>query len=155
MISKKFLLKQMSKIELNYGKERFNVTQDMFDLWYEMFSECEEEGLKMAVDKCIRENEFAPNIAGLMKYYKELEREREELGNLIGSQYTTIRSIWGEKFDDETYKELIAYVFRFPKKLRKVELVDLTHNAVSYYHDCEAAGRKNHPTIIQYLKGER
>lgn len=154
-ISKEFLLKQMGRLELNYGKDRFRVEQDMFDLWYEMFAECEEPGLKLAVDKCIKENEFAPNIAGLMKYYKALEDERNDLRDTIQHQYTTIRSIWGEKYDKETYESIVEYIMRQPKNLRKVEMVELTHRAVSFAHDCDACGRTDKPTIKGYIQGER
>ena len=154
-ISKEFLLKQMGRLELNYGKDRFRVEQDMFDLWYEMFQECEEPGLKLAVDKCIKENEFAPNIAGLMKYYKALEDERNDLRDTIQHQYTTIRSIWGEKYNKDTYEAIVEYIMRQPKNLRKVEMVELTHRAVSFAHDCDACGRTVRPTIKGYLQGER
>ena len=154
-ISKEFLLKQMGRLELNYGKDRFRVEQDMFDLWYEMFQECEEPGLKLAVDKCIKENEFAPNIAGLMKYYKALEDERNDLRDTIQHQYTTIRSIWGEKYDKDTYESIVEYIMRQPKNMRKVEMVELTHRAVSFAHDCDACGRTDKPTIKRYIQGER
>lgn len=154
-ISKEFLLKQMGRLELNYGKDRFRVEQDMFDLWYEMFQECEEPGLKLAVDKCIKENEFAPNIAGLMKYYKALEDERNDLRDTIQHQYTTIRSIWGEKYDKDTYESIVEYIMRQPKNLRKLEMVELTHRAVSFAHDCDACGRTDKPTIKRYIQGGR
>ena len=90
-----------------------------------------------------------------MKYYKELDAERRELGELILHQYTTIRSIWGEDFDKSTFDAIVTYVFRFPKKLRKIEMVELTHRAISFFHDCEVAGRTDTPTIKQYLEGAR
>lgn len=154
-ISKEFLLKQMSRLELNYGKERFKVEQDMFDLWYEMFADCEEEGLKLAVDKCLRENEFAPNIAGLMKYYKELENEKNEERDIIKHQYTIIRQIWGEPYDNDTFKAIVTYILRQPKKMRKVEMIELTHRAVSFAHDCDACGRIDKPSIKEYIQGAR
>lgn len=154
-ITKEFLLNQMSRLELSYGKEKFIVSQEMFDLWYEMFSDCEEEGLRLSIDKCIKESEFPPNIAGVMKQYKELDQERKELGDLIRHQYVTIRSIWGEEYDKETHDAIIAYIFRFPKKLRRVEMVELTHRAVSFVHDCEVTGRKDKPKIKEYLEGAR
>ena len=130
-------------------------TQDLVDLWYEMFQDCEEEGLKLAVDKCIKENEFAPNIAGVMKYYRELDAERQELTDLIKHQYTTMMVVWGEEYDRETLCAIMNYILKFPKSSRKVEMVDLTHRAVSFVHDCEACGRIDKPTIKEYLQGKR
>ena len=134
---------------------KLHFTQDLVDLWYEMFSECEEEGLKLAVNKCIQENEFAPNIAALMKCYKELEQEKIELTDTISHQYTSIRAIWGEEWDSATFNAIVTYIFRFPKKQRKVEMIELAQRAISYYHNCDSAGRKERPTIKGYVEGER
>ena len=109
----------------------------------------------MAVDKCLRENEFAPNIAGLMKCYKELEAEKNELSETIVHQYKTIRSIWGEEYDSTTFKAIVDYILRFPKKTRKVEMIELTHRADSFSHDCDACGRVDKPTILDYIQGAR
>lgn len=154
-ISKEFLLKQMGRLELNYGKERFKVDQNIFDLWYEMFAECDERGLELAVDKCIKENEFAPNVAGIMKYYKELDAERNELADTIRSQYTTMRSIWGEPYDKDTFNEIVKYIMRQPKSMRKIEMIELQQRAVSFAHDCEGCGRRDKPTIKEYVQGKR
>lgn len=154
-MDKAFLREQMIKLETNYGKDKFVITKEMFDLWYEMFQECEEEGLELAVKKCIKENEFAPNIAGLMKHYKELADEREDLKETIQHQYTTICSIWGEEYDSDTFKAIAEYIMRQPKKMRKVEMVELTHRAVSFSHSCDACGRLDKPTIKEYIEGAR
>lgn len=155
MIKEEFLLKQMARIELNYGKERFKVDQDIFDLWYEMFKDCAEQGLKLAVDKCIKENEFAPNIAGIMKYYRAIEEEHDEMKNLLSSQYRKICSLWPEDYDSDTFKAIAEYIYRFPKKMRKVEMIELTQRAISFSFDCDGCGRKDKPTIKEYVQGAR
>ena len=149
----KFIL-LLQRLEMAYTP-KLHFDQNQVDLWYDMFKDCAEEGLKLAVDKCIKENEFAPNIAGLMKYYRELETEHNELKDLIHAQYTTIRSIWGEEYDSDTFKEIAAYILRQPRKMRKVEMVELTHRAVSFRHDCDACGRVEIPTIKEYVQGAR
>lgn len=154
-ISREFLKDQMKKLETNYGKDKFRMTQDTFELWYEMFADCEEDGLKIAVDNCLKENEFAPNIAGLMKYYKELEKERNEIIESMTSSYNTMRNAWGEKYDKTTFRAIVDYIFRFPKEQRKVQTVELTHHAISYYNDCVYVGRADIPTIKEYVEGKR
>lgn len=155
MMTQEFLLKQMARIELNYGKERFKADQDIFDLWYEMFSDCNEQAFKLAVDKCIKESEFAPNIAGLMKYYKAIEEEHEEMKEVLNNQYRKIYSLWPEKYDSDTFKAIVEYICRFPKKMRKVEMIELTQRAISFSYDCDGCGRKDKPTIKEYLQGAR
>ena len=154
-ISKQFLKEQAKRIETNYGKDRFVMNPDIFDLWYEMFADCDEEGLRLAVTKCIKESEFPPNIAGLMKYYRQLDEERCELGETIKAQYRKMRSFWGEEYDKETHQAIIEYLMRFPKKTRKVEMIELSQRAISFSFNCDGCGRKDKPTIKEYIEGER
>lgn len=155
MVSREYLLAQLKRLQTNYGADRFNIGQDVFDLWAEMFAECNEDGFRLAVDKYMRENEFAPNIAGIMKCYKALEDEKNELRDTIKHQYTTIRCIWGEEYDSDTFNEIVNYVMRFPKTMRKVEMIELQQRAVSFAHDCDACGRVEKPTIKEYVQGAR
>ena len=154
-ISRGFLLSQMERLELNYGKTKFVADQPIFELWYEMFKDCSKEGFEKAVDKCIKENEFAPNVAGIMKYYREISAEHNDYVTLLKQQYTTLRAIWQEKEDTSTVLELYNYSLRFPEKQRKTLLEEYVHQACSYRHDCDACGRVDIPTIKQYLQGER
>lgn len=154
MIKRENFIKYLQKLELAYSP-KLHFEQEQVDLWYEMFADCSEDGLRLAVDKCIKENEFAPNIAGIMKYYKELEEEKNDLRDTIQHQYTTIRSIWGEQYDSDTFKTIAEYIMRQPKKLRKIEMVELTHKMASFSHDCDIAGRLDKPTIKDYVQGAR
>lgn len=153
-ISKQFLLQQAKRLETNYGKERFVMNPDIFGLWYEMFQDCEEEGLKLAVDRCLKESEFPPTIATLMKLYKELADEREELKRLIEHEYSLMKSVWDEKDSGETFNEIVRYLNKQPKKERRVKMVELSQEAISYYHDLVAKGIQNIPTILEYVKGK-
>ena len=155
MISRKFLKEQLHRLQTNYGNEKFDVTQDMFNLWYEMFENCEEDGLRLAVSNCIKENEFAPNIAGLMKYYRDLEDSRKEIAEVMKSKYTTMRCMWEESYDSETFKAIVEFIFRFPKEQRKVQMIELTQHAISFYNDCRNCGRQDIPTIKEYVEGKR
>lgn len=154
-ITKEFLLKQMGKLELNYGKDKFKADQDIFDLWYEVLSDCSEEPFKLAVDRCIKRSEFAPNIAGLMKFYREVCDEHNAFINSLTSSLTTICSIWGEKKSPEAFNALKEYIERYPVSTRSIELVEFTHKAVSFRNDCSACGRIDIPTITEYIQGKR
>ena len=154
-MNKKFLEEQMKKLETNYGRDKFVITKEIFGLWYEMFDKCDERLFRQAIIKCIQESEFTPTIATVTRFYKEIEKEDRELKETIKNHYVTIRSIWGEKPDKETLSEIVSYIKRFPKKQRKVEMIELTQRAVSFSHDCDACGRKDKPTIKEYLQGKR
>lgn len=151
----KFLREQMIKLETNYGKDKFHITKEIFDLWKEMFADCNEQAFKLAVDKCIKENEFAPNIAGLMKYYKAIEEEHDEMKKVLNEQYRKICSLWTEEYNSDTFNAIVEYIYRFPKKMRRVEMIELTQRAISFSFDCDGCGRKDKPTIKEYVQGAR
>ena len=155
IITREFLLNQMHRLELNYGRDRFVVNQNVFELWYDMFKTCTQDNLKSAVDKCIKESEFAPNVAGLMKFYKELSTEHDEYITFVKREYTLMRAVWQEEKDPGTVIELYQFSLKFPEKQRKTLLVELTQNSCSFRHDCDACGRTDIPTIKEYIQGKR
>ena len=71
MVTKEFIRSQMIRLEANYGQERFNITQSMFDLWVDMFKTLEPEGLKASVDEYIRTNDYPPTVSGILKIYNQ------------------------------------------------------------------------------------
>lgn len=154
MIDRERFLEHLKKIECAYAP-RMSFTQELVDIWYEMFSDCDERGLEVAVKNCIKESEYPPNVAILMKYYREVMNIRQEITDLMKSEYSTMRSAWGEKYDSDTFQAIVEYVFRFPKEQRKVQMVELTHHAITFYNDCVYVGRANIPTIKEYVEGKR
>ncbi len=155
MISKNFLLQQLKKLQINYGTDKFDMSDETFKLWYEMFKDCDEDGLRIAVNNCIKESEFAPNVAGLMKYYRILDQEHEELKQSIKSNYTNIMSKWRESYNTETLQAIKEFVLRFPKNQRITRMEELTINALQFYESCSNCGRKDIPTIKEYVEGKR
>lgn len=153
MIERERFIPYLQKLDKTYGG-KLHFDQDLVDLWYEMFADCEEEGIKLAVDRCIKESEFPPTIATLMKFYKELAEEREELKRLIEHEYSLMKSVWGERDNGETFDAIVNYLNRQPKKERRVKMVELSQEAISYYHDLVAKGIQNIPTILEYVKGK-
>lgn len=154
MIERTVFITYLQKLERVYApKMTFN--QELVDIWYEMFADCEEEGLKIAVANCIKNSEFPPTIATLMKYYRELDDNRKEIAEVMKSKYTTMRSMWEEEYDSDTFKAIVEYIFRFPKEQRKVQMVELMQHAISFYIDCRNVGRTDIPTIKEYVEGKR
>ena len=151
MIDKKDLLLLLQKLETAY-EPKLTFSQDKVDLWYEMFRECNLTILRKAVDNCICNNEFAPNIAGLMKYYTALANKDSELENLTRRQYHILRVTFEEEVDLKTFEILKKWVFRQPEETRIEKLVEFTQQMVSFYNDCRAHGSINIPTIYKYIE---
>lgn len=151
MIERAKFIPYLQKLEKAYAP-KLNFTRDMVDLWYEMFQDCEEEGLRLAVDNCIKSSEFAPNIATLMKFYRELADERETMRRHIEHEYGLMKAIWGEKDNAETFDAIVKYIYKFPKTERKEKMVALSQEANSYYHDLIIEGVQDIPTIKEYVE---
>ncbi len=152
MASRKFLQEQVKRLEINYGKDRFKVSQPMYDLWAEMFKDYDEDGIKVSVDEYIRTNEFPPTIASIMKIYDEKNKRRQELGHYLKTKCNWI-SRWYEK--PMTQKEI-----EFIKQMvsgksfgdTKTFLDDMALEAVRFYNESVANGVKD-VTIMKFLEG--
>ena len=150
-MDRKFLSEQMKRLEANYGTERFKITKQMFDIWYEMFSNCAEEGIRSSVNEYIRENEYPPTIAGIMKIYREKERFRKEVIDYVLGNYTYI-SHWCNEYPNQRTCDL------FKKKCFCTSLKEAKHNTdilmekiMNYYNKIE--NRENSMKLYDFLEG--
>ena len=153
-MTKEFLRDQMRKLEINYGADKFRINQEMFDLWYEMSAELNDDIFQTAIIQTIKTCEYAPTFAAVMNKYREIEDYKKEMASFLYHQYSILRATWGENYDKETKLEFIRLVCDKPKETRKEFAINYTHEAVSYHHECEYEARES-PKLIDYLKGSR
>lgn len=151
-MTREFLKKQVSILRSTY--ERFTITQEQFDIWYKCFADCDEKIFEQAVMNYIKNSEYPPVIAGVMKYYREIVDYKQDMQQFFHRQYMTLISVWEEEFNADTLIEFINLVCKYPKEQRKDKAVEITHQAVSFHHDCEYEGRKA-PTLMEYIRGIR
>ena len=116
---------------------RFEFDQEKFDLWYDMFSDCDTEGIKAAINKLVQESEYVPTIASLRKCYNELEEKRRKLAHTIQSDYQILVSLFGED-DEETYRLFKEKVINSKDRITKAN--EITTELVSEYHDYQNDG---------------
>lgn len=144
------LKKSLEKMDLVYDK--FFITPELFNIWYECCKECDAETFDHAVIMYMKTNEFAPTVAGVMKCYNEINSYRRMISDLITSQYNMMRNVWEEPFNKETLKRFKEIVFAAPKESREGIISNTVNHAISYYHDCSYEG-KTPPTLYEYLGG--
>lgn len=150
-MQREFLFKQLQKLEDAYDKLP-PFTQEKIDLWCECFSDCDEQTFASAVMTYIKTNEFPPTIAGINKCCCEINEYRQMMASLIKGQYNIMRSTWEEPFSIDCYNKYLGIVYKAPKGIREDLAVEITQNAVQFYHDCEYDG-KEPPALIDYLEG--
>lgn len=150
-MEKQFLKEQMMRLEANFTTERFKITKQMFDLWYEMFKDLEEEGVRVSINEYIRTSEYPPTVASIMKIYDAKAQEREELKKYIKGRYIYMCRWYEEHPDDEIYSQIIRLINAVPKEKRHEVVENISLEAVRYYNDALEMGASN-ITIKQFLE---
>jgi hypothetical protein len=150
-MNKKFLQSEMMRIETNYGQDKFKITAEMFNLWWDMFKDLKEEGVKVSVTEYIKNHEYPPNIAGIMKIYTAKNEYRKHMRQLILAKYNYVCRWYEEKKTEQCLKKLINLVFSYPTEDREIVINDFALDAISYYNRCMAEGKKC--SIEEFIEG--
>lgn len=150
-VTRELLKEQMKRMEINYGVEKFKITKEVFELWFDILSKCEEKELVMAFTECLMESEFAPNIAGLMKYYKKIIDERNSYRDFVLKHYEVIRDAFEESYNVAALNAIVDYLRVFPKDKRKAEMTELMYRAITFCHDCEYQAKEK-PSVKEYIE---
>ena len=135
------------KIPLNKAQ-----LQEKVNFWYEYFADCKEKIFEQAVTNYIKHEEFPPSIAGVMKYYCEIETYLKEMREFLFSQYSMMMATWDENQDQDTLNEFVRIIRKYPREKKKEAAIEITNKAISYHHDCEYEGRTA-PSLLEYLRG--
>lgn len=134
MVEGKTFLKLLQRIEMAYPT-KIHFTQGMVDLWYEMFSELEEEGVKTSIDEYIKTNDFPPSVASIMKIYKAKETQRKEAQEYIENMYNWVARWYEEQPGEETYELFARHIRGRPLNEVKAATDALCEKVVRYYND--------------------
>lgn len=155
MITREYLREQMTRIESSYGRERFAITPAMFKTWYGLLGDYEPQGIKAAVDKCLLTSKYPPSIADVNLAYQEITDRRKHLGALINAKYKVIINWFEEKYDSETRKAFIDYVWSFPADEREKVICDVAYDAIDWWNDSNSQGLIPSGTITfkRFLEG--
>lgn len=151
MAGREFIQKQLKRMEQNFGKEKFKVTQPLFELWAEMFQDLDEEGIRVSVNEYIKTSEYPPTVASIMKIYNARAQEREELKKYIKGKYIQICRWYEEQPDSEILAEIIKLTTNVPKEDRRRFIENMAYDAIGFYNDSVAMGANN-ITIKQFLE---
>lgn len=137
MASRAFIQAQLKKLENNFGKERFKVTQPMFNLWADMFKDYNEEGLRVSVDEYMRTNEFPPTVGSIAKIYKAKDEYRKNLLSYLKGKYIWICRWTEVEPTQEEFSMFCRYAVQFPASDRKQKVEEVVSKIVRYYNDTQ------------------
>lgn len=128
----------MERIESSYGRDRFKITPTMFRTWYGLLADYEPQGIKAAVDECLLTSQYPPSIADVNIAYQKIIEYRKHLGTLINARYKMVLNWYEEKYDNETRKCFIEYVWKFPASEREKVINDVAYDAIAWWNKCNA-----------------
>ena len=150
-MKKEELDEQLKKLDVMY--ERFSIaTQEVYDIWQKAFKDADPKVFEIAVEEVIKNEEYAPCVAVVNRYYKKLEGERQEIVNKARGCYTEVLWALGEKKDTNDYAAFLTMLTRYPREKRIRVAEDFRDKAISYSNITEADGGKK-KTFRQLLKG--
>ena len=124
----------MQRLEQNYGVERFKITQEMFDLWVEMFKDYSSEGLKLSVDEYIQTNEYPPTVASIVKIYNAKNEYRKEMLSYLKGKYLWLNRWIEQTPTQEEFSWFCKYIMTFEKDKRKGKVEEIASDVISRYN---------------------
>lgn len=149
-MEKETLLEELGRIEKFYGKDKFVMNQEIYELWYELISDYREDVFHESVNRYIQNNVYPPNLAGILQYYNEIVNLHDERMKKITSNCRRTASVWGEKLTNETFHAWMEYVKQFPLEEVTTKSQKLADKAYDYYYDCICKGEEI-PPLKEYI----
>lgn len=68
---------QLEKLNLFFDK--FTVSQTIFNMWVDVFKSYDSKVFERAIDEVIKNEEFAPSIATVRRYCRDIELENKQI----------------------------------------------------------------------------
>ena len=135
---------QLKKLDVMY--DRFNIaTQEVYTIWQKSFSDTDPKVFESAVDEVIKNEEYAPNIAVVNKYVKQIEEERRAIISKEKECYN--RAVYALNFQKnaDDYMEFLKWLAKIPKERRMEAAEEFSYNVVSYANGMTAKGQPCKP----------
>lgn len=152
-MEKKNLKEQMLRLETNYGKEKFKVTQQMFNLWWEMLSELNDEGIKASVNEYMMTNEYPPTVASILKIYRAKEEQRKDVTEYVSSIYQLLSRWFDEAPNQETYDAFKRCTSTVSLGKVKEHTDYVAEKIMSYYHYFDDKDTSKRKKLIEVIRG--
>ena len=112
--------------------QNFTVTPTAFNTWCDIFMGYDKQLFIMAVDEVIRNEEFAPKIATINKYYTQLKQTKKDITSKAREAYNRAVNALGSEKSVEEFKALLEYLTTLPIEERAEKVDDFGWRVVSY-----------------------
>lgn len=133
--------------------ETFAISQKAFDIWVNNFKDYDKTLFCMAIDEVIKNEEFAPRIATINKYYHKLEEERNNIISKAREAYYRAIGQLGQEKNVDDYKAFLTWLSKFPMAERLEAAESFGWRVVGYANAAITKGEPLKP-FIELLEGE-
>lgn len=137
------------KVKKIYG-DRFLIEQGTLDAWYEFIGDLDFSIAKAATSRYVRENEYAPTVAGIMKHYNAIVEEHNEVMARLKENYDRITGLYPGGHTKQAWQAYMSLVSSAKDDPGKQKISDMIASHVSAYIS-KAEG--NVPTLAEYIGG--
>ena len=127
-----------------YPRERFVDNKADFDNWFSVFNDLDYEIADKALREYVKDNEYAPTVAGIRKNYEKIVDEEKKIRRDVNEKYGFLLTYFGERETKETkdkFWELVKSDTK-DKIIQKAEWLRMAG-----YNVCEEK------TLMEFLNG--
>ena len=148
-MTKKEFAEIIKKITLAYG-ERFQVSDEKLDLWWQFFGEANKELLNSATMDYIGENIYPPTIADLKQIYSTKVQKRTAQKQKIHQSFLSLLGTCPHSADDLTQVKIIfdEYINSKPDAERYSEAEKIRRRMREYVSRVEDNDTKIEPMTV-------
>lgn len=131
---------QLEKLDLMY--ERFNITQALFNVWAENCKNLEAKTFERAIGEVIKHEEYPPNLATVLRYYREIEAENRAIISKARECYMRAISALGIPKNVDEYKAYLLMINAAPREERMELAENFSMMVVNYANKATSEGKK-------------
>jgi hypothetical protein len=146
--------RQLKKLDVMY--EKFNIaSQEVYDIWRNCFKDADIKVFTQAVDEVIKNEEYAPNVATVNRYYKQLEEARRAMIEKARECYNRVINALGCEKNVDDYREYLEWLATVPTQERNEIAERFSYEAVNYANGCTASGtpKATFKELLEVAKG--
>lgn len=134
------LKNQLEKLDLMF--EKFYMTPQLFNSWADKCKGLNGKTFARAVEEVIKHEEYAPSLATVLRYYREIETENKTILSKAKESYLQAITALGIPKNTEEYKAYLSMINAAPREERMELAEKISMKVVNYANKATSEGLK-------------
>ena len=140
---------QLEKLNLFFDK--FTVSQTIFNMWVDVFKSYDSKVFERAIDEVIKNEEFAPSIATVRRYCRDIELENKQIMEKARECYLRAINALGIDRNMDEFLVFLRAINGEPRNNRLNFAEDICSAIVNFANKQISEGNKN-ISFVELLK---